>query len=229
MENLTAYVNGQPLSNFSAVLQEFTVGSADITSSYWQGVNRTNFALLKQQFGLRSISLSVAAIGDTFRDAAVMLSRLTGALWGTVELYLPDGFYYTCILAESGGDPGRVGPGYGQTLLLKEYSLVGYRHDPLVTTTGPAVWCSSTTPQTDCILTVIVGAAADSYALGGATFHNVTQGEQLVFDGINKRILRNGAPGAAEVDWINFPYLTPGENTVTAADPVTVQFYPCYL
>lgn len=229
MQNLTAYVNGQPLSNFAAMLQEFTVGPVEVASSYWQGVNRTNFALLKQQFGLRPISLSVAVIGDTYRDAAVMLSRLTNALWGAVELYLPDGFYYTCVLAEGGGDPERVGPGYGQTLLLKEYSLVGYRHDLLVTTTGPSVWCASTTPQTDCILSVTVGAAADSYTLGGATFPNVTQGEQLVFDGINKRILRNGAPGAAGVDWINFPYLTPGENTVTAADLVTVQFYPCYL
>ena len=50
-----------------------------------------------------------------------------------------------------------------------------------------------------------------------------------VLCGINKRILRNGAPGAAGVEWINFPYLTPGENAVTAADPVTVQFYPCYM
>lgn len=226
---LTAHVNGEPLANFQALLNSFTVGPVETTSDYWQGVNRTNFALLKQQFGLRPIALSVAVMGDTYRDAAVMLSRLTGALWGVVELYLPDGFYYTCVLSSAGGEPELVGPGYGQTLLIKEYSLTGYRHDPMVTTTGPSVWCPSTTPQTDCILSVTVGAAADSYTLGGATFPNVTQGEQLVFDGINKRILRNGTSGAAGVEWVNFPYLTPGANTVTAADTVTVQFYPCYM
>lgn len=226
---LTAYINGQPLANYQALLNSFTVGPVETTSSYWQGVNRTNFALLKQQFGLRPITLSVAVMGDTYRDAAVMLSRLTSALWGVVELHLPDGFYYTCVLSDAGGNPELVGPGYGQTLLIKEYSLTGYRHDPMVTTTGPSVWCPSTTPQTDCILSVTVGAATSTYTLGGATFPNAKKGEQLVFDGINKRILRNGAPGATGVEWVNFPYLTPGINTITAADTVTVQFYPCYM
>lgn len=225
----TACINGTPLSAFSAVLQDFSVGAAEITSSYWQGVNRTNFALLKQQFALREISVSVAVFGDTYPDAALMLSKLMGALWGKVDISLPDGFSYFCVLSDAADAPERVGPGTGQTGLIATFTLVGYRHGPMVTTTGPSVWCPSTTPQTDCILSVTVGSAADSYALGGATFPDVTQGEQLVFDGINKRILRNGAPGAAGVEWINFPYLTPGQNTVAAADPVTVQFYPCYL
>lgn len=225
----TAYINGAPLSSFNALLQDFSVGAVEVTSSWWQGVNRTNFTLLKQQFGLRSISLSVAVFGDTYKDAAAMLSRMTGALWGVVDLTLPDGYSYFCTLDGAGDAPERVGPGTQQTGLLNTFTLTGYRHDPMLTTAGPTVYCPSTTPQTDCILSVTVGAAADSYTLGGATFPNVTQGEQLVFDGINKRILRNGAPGAAGVEWINFPYLTPGENAVSAADPVTVQFYPCYM
>lgn len=224
-----AYINGAPLSSFSAILQDFSVGAVEVTSSRWQGVNRTNFTLLKQQFGLRPITLSVGVFGQSYADAAIMLSKLNLALWGKVDVTLPDGFSYFCVLDGGGDAPERVGPGTGETGLIASFSLTGYRHGPLLTTTGPTIYCPSTTPQTDCILSVTVGAAADSYALGGATFPNVTQGEQLVFDGINKRILRNGAPGAAGVDWINFPYLAPGENTVTAADPVTVQFYPCYL
>ena len=90
-------------------------------------------------------------------------------------------------------------------------------------------YCISTVPETDCILSVTVSEAADTYALGGATFLDVQAGEQLVFDGINKRILRNGAPGAANVEWINFPSVVPGENSFTALDPVTVQYYPTYL
>lgn len=227
--NLTAYINGQPLENYSAKLSDFSVGAAEVTSSYWQGVNRTNFALLKQQFGLRPITLSVAVDGDTYIDAAMMLSRLSGEMWGVVELYLPDGFSYTAVLDGSATAPERVGPGTGQTVLIQTYTLTGYRHGPMITTTGPSVWCASTMPFTDCILSVTASAAADTYTLGGATFPDVTQGESLVFDGINKRILRNGAPGAAGVEWINFPQLTPGANTVTAADTVTVQYYPCYM
>ena len=224
-----AYINGTPLSAFSAILQDFSVGAVQVTSSQWQGVNRTNFTLLKQQFGLRAIELSVGVFSQSYADAALMLSKLNLALWGKVDVTLPDGFSYFCVLDGGGDAPERVGPGTGETGLIASFSLTGYRHGPMITTTGPAVYCPSTTPQTDCILSATVGTADDSYALGGATFPDVTQGEQLVFDGINKRILRNGAPGAAGVEWINFPYLTPGENTVAAADPVTVQFYPCYL
>lgn len=226
---LTAYINSTPLSAFSAILQDFSVSAAGVTSSQWQGVNRTNFALLKQQFGLRTIEFSVGVFGKNYADAALMLSKLNLALWGKVDITLPDGFSYFCVLDSATDAPERVGPGTGETGLIASFSLTGYRHGPMITTTGPTVYCLSTTPQTDCILSVTVGAAASSYQLGGATFPNVTQGESIVFDGINKRILRNGAPGAAGVEWINFPYLIPGENTVTAADPVTVQFYPCYL
>lgn len=225
----TAYINGTPLSAFFAILQDFSVGAVQVTSSQWQGVNRTNFALLKQQFGLRTIEFSAGVFGQSYAEAALMLSKLNLALWGKVDITLPDGFSYFCVLDSLTDAPERIGPGTGKTGLIASFSLTGYRHGPMITTTGPDVYCPSTTPQTDCILSVTVGAAADSYQLGGATFPNVTHGESIVFDGINKRILRNGAPGAAGVEWINFPYLTPGENTVTAADPVTVQFYPCYL
>lgn len=225
----TAYINGAPLSSFNATLQDFSVGGVEVTTDRWQGVNRTNFTLLKQQFGLRSITISAAVFGSSYGNAAAMLSRLTRALWGVVDIALPDGYSYFCTLDGAGDAPERIGPGVGVTGLLNTFSLTGYRHGAMLTTTGPTVYCPSTTPQTDCILSVTVGTAASGYQLGGATFPNVTQGEQLVFDGINKRILRNGAPGAAGVEWINFPYLTPGDNTVTAADPVTVQFYPCYM
>ena len=50
-----------------------------------------------------------------------------------------------------------------------------------------------------------------------------------LIDGIDKRILRNGAPGAANVNWTQFPALTPGENNIVCADAVTVEFYPTFL
>lgn len=225
----TAYINGTPLESFNAILQDFEVGPAEITTDQWNGVNRTNFTLLKQQFGLRPVSITVAVYGETYQDAELSLSRLQLSLWGVADIALPDGFSYFVCLSGSNSTPERVGPGTADTIITATLSMTGYRHGAMVTATGPAIQCSSTTPQTDCILSVTVGAAASSYQLGGATFPNVTQGETLTFDGINKRILRNGAPGALGVTWINFPYLTPGANTVTAADPVTVQYYPCYL
>lgn len=84
-------------------------------------------------------------------------------------------------------------------------------------------------PYTDCSLTVTVGASAESYTLGDAVFSNVSQGDVLCFDGINKRVLINGAPGAQDCTFLSFPSLVPGQNTFTAPDPITVEYYPAYL
>ena len=84
-------------------------------------------------------------------------------------------------------------------------------------------------PFTDAKLTVTVGATASSYSLKGAIFSNVTAGDVLVFDGINGKITKNGANYAANVAWTSFPSLTPGKNTLTALDAITVEYFPAYL
>lgn len=94
---------------------------------------------------------------------------------------------------------------------------------------GEGIYNPGTMPFTDCKLSVTVSTAAESYSLGGAVFHNVAANERLVFDGIEGKILRNGVPNAANVTWTHFPALTPGNNTITATDAVTVEFYPAYL
>lgn len=116
-------------------------------------------------------------------------------------------------------------------LISVEYSFNGIQHDPLVTVQNAAAgfWNPGTLPYADCVCSVTASAAASSYQLAGATFQNVQQGEQLVVDGINGRLLRNGAPAPGNVTFIKFPTVTPGQNSFSAADPVTVQYYPCYI
>ena len=86
-----------------------------------------------------------------------------------------------------------------------------------------------TLPKMDCILSASPSADAEKYVVAGITFTNVHQGDQIVIDGITKRILINGGPAAQRCDIIDFPYLVPGDNTVSCIDPVTVQYYPSYV
>ena len=79
-------------------------------------------------------------------------------------------------------------------------------------------------------VTVTIGNEIPTpYPLGGAVFPSVSNGDVLVFDGIDGKITKNGANAAASVNWTEFPQLFPGENTITCPDDVTVEYYPTYI
>lgn len=210
--------------------QGYTVGGTAVTNTIFQGRNRTSYRLLAGVFGRKPISFTLTYQGRTERECALQRSMVEGWMWGKVELYLPTGFWYTSTLT-SIGEATREGVDGVQVLMHVQYDFEGVQHDPLVTVKNAAAgfWNPGTLPYADCICSVTVGAAADTYQLAGATFQNVTQGEQLTVDGINGRLLRNGAPAPGNVTFIKFPTVTPGENKFSATDPVTVQYYPCYM
>ena len=66
-----------------------------------------------------------------------------------------------------------------------------------------------TLPKMDCILSASPSADAEKYVVDGITFTNVHQGDQIVIDGITKRVLINGGPAAQRCNIIDFPYLVP--------------------
>lgn len=226
-------VNGKLFSEYGgAMLLDYTVGGTEITNDYFKGRNRSSWNQLSTVFGMRPVKLSIVFTGSDLNRVTLQKSQFDAACFGQIELFLPDGFFYTANTV-SVGDSSIVGIGETQTAIKADYSFEGIRHSPMVTATLPAgggtVYCQSTLPFTDCILSCTVTAPAASYVLGGATFKNVQAGETLVFDGINKRILRGGAPGANNVNWTVFPQLVPGANNLTCVDAATVQYYPVYM
>lgn len=225
------YINGNDPVQYGALpLREFSVGGTAITNTPFQGRNRSSYRLLAAVYGRRSITLTVVYPGKTYREATLLRSTIENWMWGKIELCLPDGFYYTCTLDSiDAGTP--TGQEDNEVLISVGYSFSGIQHDPLVTVENAAAgfWNPGTLPFADCICSVTVGAAADTYQLAGATFKDVTKGEQLTVDGINGRLLRNGAPAPGNVTFVRFPQVVPGQNSFSALDLVTVQYYPCYI
>ena len=225
------YINNVDPASYGVLpLREYTVGGTSITNEIFQGRNRSSYRQLSKVYGQKPITFTLVYPGTTYREAKLLQSTVESWMWGIVELFLPDGFYYTSTL-QSIGDGTPEGVDGNQVLISVEYSFNGMQHDPLVTVQNAAAGFINpgTLPFADCICSVTAGAAASSYQLAGTTFQNVQQGEQLTVDGINMRILRNGAPAPGNVTFTTFPSVTPGLNTFTAADPVTVQYYPCYM
>lgn len=227
--NETILINGEDVMDHGAeALREYSIGGTPIENTVFMGRNRSSYTLIASVYGRKEISFTLVYSGATQREAYLAKSTVEAMMWGKPEIYMPNEFYYTATL-ESIDDSIFEGDEGNQVLLPVKYTFSGIQHDPLVTVTGGTFTNPGTLPFADCRVSCTVTTAADSYLLAGVTFADVTAGEQLVVDGILKRILRNGAPAPGNVTFINFPVVVPGENTFTVTDPVTVEYYPCYL
>ena len=206
------------------LLRDYRISASPIKSEYWQGRNRSQFALLSQSFGLKEISMTVVFEGKDAEQVALHKSQFDAALWGKFEIYMPNGFTYSAILDDA-GELEYMGDERGRA----KYQLIGIQHKPLVTVTSSPFTCGSTVPLTDCIITATATAVLGS--IGDIDFSGLTIGDIITIDGINKRLLVNGVDAATKFVWIDFPSLLPGTNTFTTSgvSGVTVQFYPTYM
>ena len=220
------YVNGKSVSEFDAALKDgYTVTGVEIAEiSYSHMRNRSTLIYHDTVLGLKSISFSVDFHGNDEHEMILKKSIFDAEIYGNCELILPDGFQYSC-LCSSLGQEERHGP----NILEASYQLTGIRHGSRQKVVGNTVFCDSTLPKTDCILTATVGMSGSNYKLGTVTFPTVAAGEVICVDGITKRILVNGVPAAQRAEWMEFPYLKPGLNTIDCKDSVTVEFYPAYF
>lgn len=226
-------VNGVPLATYGgASLLDYSIGETQVKPATFQGVNRTNWNLLKNIFLMREITLTVIFEAPDLHMAKLNRSALNGVFFNKAELFIPDdGFHYTVICTNTGVET-LVGMGEKTAQVKSTYTFQGVRHDALKTVTlarGKTIHCLSTMPYTDCRLTATAGAPMAKYQLGGAVFTNVAAGDVLVFDGINCKITKNGANYAASVTWLEFPSLTPGPNYIPCVDTVTVEYEPTYI
>lgn len=224
------FINGIELHAFGAKVprDSISIGGTEITNDYFQGRNRSHYTLMATTYGLKSVKFKIVFMADNIREAKLNKSRFEGEMYGECELFMPDGYYYRCMLDSIGADSTKGIDGLG-VMIECDYQLSGIQHDEMVTiNNGTDFIAQGTLPKMDCILSVTVGANAASYSLGGAVFSNVHAGDVLVVDGIYKRFLKNGA-WTTTTGWLNFPVVVPGANEFTANDVVKVQYYPSYI
>ena len=232
--NLDLLINGEPLTAYGGkTLLDYSIGPTPMDSAVYQGVNRTNWTLLKNFFGLRPVTLTIVYAAPTLHQAKVNRSRVNSIFANQCELFIPgDGFYYT-VYCKDFGTEERIGEGDGEAKIKSTYSFEGIRHGEFKSVTIPAggsVWCDGTMPYTACRLTVTVEVPQlDDYILGGAAFSNVLDGDVLCFDGITGAVTKNGQNYANKTQWVHFPALVPGENVIESSDPVLVEFAPAYI
>lgn len=224
------YINDKDILEYGAkaLRDSIKVGGTSVTNDYFQGRNRTHYTLMQTTFGLKPLEITIVYMDERLERAALNRSKLEADMFAGCEIHLPDGYDYRAMLDEIGSAVTRGVDG-NMVHIEVSYKFKAIQHKPLVTVEdGTSFIAEGTMPKMDCRLSVTVGADTATYQLGGAVFSNVHAGDELVVDGIYKRFLKNGAWTTA-TSWINFPFVTSGQNAFTASDPVHVEYYPCYI
>ena len=224
------YINGHDIEEYGAkaLRDSIKIGGSEIRNDYFQGRNRTNYTHLDTTYGLKSVGFTLVYIGKSLHETLEKKSICEAEMYGECEIYMPDGFYYRCML-NSVGDSETKGVDGVEVLIECTYKLSGIQHEKLIEVlNGAEFYARGTLPHMDCCVEVTVSQDAEHYYLAGADFGAVEVGDVLTFDGIKKRFLKNGAPTTAK-EWISFPSVKRGLNRFIAADIPKVTYYPCYL
>ena len=219
------WINLKPLHLFGGKLKmDYTYTPPEISNEYFKGRRRSGFVVLDSSYELGSLSLPIVFFGADRNDAALKKSMFEKEAFGRSDIILGDEFMYFTFL-ESIGESSYP----SDQLIEVTYEFKCIRHGKYREVKKNTVYCESTLPETDCILSTTVGKTGSNYKVGTVTFPKVTQGEKITVDGINKRILIGGAPAASRAEWIRFPVLIPGKNNIACTDPLTVSYYPVYF
>lgn len=218
-------INGNTFSTYHAEPQIPRITGVDLNTEYM--AERQMPMLLKQRQGLKRIELPVTFRGSSSANAYQFYSMFCKEATGMVTLQLHDGRYYYGFLE------GSIAEEYvTEGIMDATFNFLATKRDTMTTRTGNAsnaIQNPGDLPETDCIITVTVGASGTNYNVHGVVFDSVSAGDVLVVDGIDGRILINNVPAAEHATFTKFPTLVPQWNTIQCVDTVSVSFYPGYF
>ena len=243
------YIGGRDLSEFRAKLEtDYSITGYALENTYNKGALRSGFTLLRQAPELLSIILPINIFGADKRETTENLAAINAQCAGVVELDLSDGFAYTCMLEEVRGTTW-----LSDAWCTADYCFMGVRHKDPIAVSAPAplhLQNGATWPKNDCTITiknfkaktsapVVITLSGEGKTLltwkidtSGGLYQ---AGGDLVLDGVRQRNGYNGGNiPTGTMTWTDYPYLVPGQNTISVSGGTTkadivVDYTPAYL
>lgn len=217
-------VNNQPLSDFRAELLDYSIDACDYDNGYILPPSSMIPVRLTPQIGLRSLKLTFDFEGANTHEIAINISRMTALLQSEAELFLPDGFWYTCVY-QNASAPKEVAPWIRQV----KFTLVGYRHGSmkhhkLTKTESIYVIGTYRTPAV-----IRISDSDAEVTVKGITVSNVSG--IIEINGLKKTVTENGKNKFGDTNLIEFPMLELGYNEISIVGKATIEisYYPIYL
>lgn len=236
-------INGVDVKSFNARVQTYSVSGTAVTNSTASAETLIVMpALYYVKFGPRTLTITLTffprAAGSDARNTSIPerlhratenITKFESMIVGkVVEIYLPDGYYYTALVQTL---PAATFDATGEHDVT--YTFLAIRHlQEKSRTVSPngKVNCLSNT-ETRCVITASFSQAHESVTLCGVVINNITAGAVLVIDSVNGLITCNGVNKFLDTDFYDFPLLSPGENIIScsAADAsIRVTYTPVF-
>lgn len=224
MGTIEPKINDALFSTYGAKMLSYKVGACDFTSGYLLPPSSMIPVKLSQTAGLRSITLTFDFEGDTPKEIALNISKVTALMLDMPDILLPDGFWYRCVYDKQ-STPDEKAPWIRKV----QYTLSGYRHDAKVTMTltqsgSVTVGGNYKTPAL-----LRITSTENVAKVMGITVNDAVG--VITIDGLKKTVTKDGLNKFADTNLTSFPMLQPGLNTVEidGASEVEISFYPIYL
>lgn len=226
MNLFSTEINGQMLEVFEAKLLSYTVGACKYTNGYVSPLTSSFPVILDGKVGLRPIEITIDFFGVTINEITRNISKATAMLRKKAELFLPDGFYYTCAF-KSQSTPIEKAPWIFQT----KYIFEGVRHEALKThsfTCNGKMFVEGN-HKTYGRIRILPYEDNISVTVNGITVQNITG--EVIIDGITKTVTQNGINKFADTNMTRFPCFECGYNDVSVDGNATVEisYYPIFL
>lgn len=239
-------VNQMDIARFGARLLNFSVGGTVLTTTSGTSLHANFPKLFHTDFGMREIKITlvfkpkhyekdmIKRLNDITKQKSAFDALLCNKV---VDIWLPDNFYYNCLLSSIGTE------GFDSESLEVSYTFNGIRHLPLADSVGKTVYCHSTV-KTDCRITVNFVSGWDNsifyFIINNGTsdynyikIKNISNNDNLVIDGIEKRVTKNNINIFGDTEIITFPYLIPGRNLymqITSGEcTFRTEYYPTFI
>ena len=222
-------INGMNIKKFNARLLSYSVGGTVLTHSTSASgsilqLNRVYHTILAP----RSLSITLTffpkASGESARGMSIPerlsistqnIVRFESELIGQiVEIGLPDGYYYTACLTAI--QPPTFDATGEQDVV---YTFSAIRHElqrKEVVTSGNSLICRSNT-KTPCKISFTLSSAQNSITVCGVTINSVAANTEIVIDSVNGLITAGGVNKFNDTSFVDFPYLLPGDNTISCS------------
>lgn len=236
-------INGESIKKYNSRLLNYSIGGTSLSHST---SNAGQVLRLPQIYNSilspRSLSITLTffpvSAGSNSRKTTVTerLNRSTdnivsfesNIIGKVVEIGLPDGYFYTAYVTDI--QPPSFDATGEQDVV---YSFTAIRHKMPETkkvVAGEKVICKSNT-KTPCRIIVSVPAAHASLTICGIKINTVAANTEIIIDSEKGLITAGGVNKFGDTEFVDFPYLLPGENTISCdasnAD-ITIVYTPIY-
>lgn len=242
-------VDERDIAEYGARLLDYTVSGTVIVRTTGTSYNANFPKLFHSDYGQRSVAVTLVFKPKYPKNSGIIAKLHSLTLQKSafdalickdiVDIGLPDGFYYNCVLLSVGNEL------FDGESLEVTYTLSGIRHLKMARISGTEINCSSTV-RTDCR---IIATAKDDWGEEAAAYiylnrhinprgiriANIKSGDVIVLDGMRCVVTKNGENAFSDTNITMFPQLNPGKNTVVTMgvqqdkmDFVT-EYYPTFI